>query len=37
MQQTHRILKDFINHDFVEPTELSIFVQNEEHKSILKI
>ena len=35
MQKTHKILKDFRNQNFVEPTELAICVENDAHKKIL--
>lgn len=37
MQQTHKILKNFRNQNFVEPVELAICIKDEEHKEILKI
>lgn len=37
MQQTYKILKDFQNQNFVEPVELAICIEDEEHKEILKI
>lgn len=37
MQQTHRILKNFRNQNFVEPVELAICIKDEEHKEILEI
>ena len=37
MQQTHKILKDFRNQNFVEPVELAICIKDEEHKEMLEI
>jgi len=37
MRQTHRILKNFRNQNFVEPVELAICIKDEEHKEILEI
>ena len=36
MRQTHKILKDFRNQNFIEPVELAICVKDEEHKEILE-
>ena len=35
MQETHKILKDFRNQNFVESTELTICVEDDSHKKIL--
>ena len=35
MQETHKILKNFRNQNFVESTELAICVEDDEHKKIL--
>ena len=37
MQQTHKILKDFRNQNFIEPAELEICVENDIHKEILDV
>ena len=37
MRQTHKILKNFRNQNFVEPVELAICIKDEEHKEILEI
>ena len=37
MRQTHNILKDFRNQNFIEPAELTICVSKDEHKEILDI
>ena len=36
MQKTHKILKDFRNQNFVEPTELAICVKDDDHEKIFK-
>lgn len=37
MRQTYKTLKNFRNQNFVEPAELAICIENEEHKEILEI
>ena len=36
MQETHKILTDFRNQNFVEPTELAICVKDDDHEKIFK-
>ena len=36
MQKTHKILTDFRNQNFVEPTELAICVKDDDHEKIFK-
>ena len=37
MKETNKILKDFRNQNFIEPTELTICVAKDEHKELLDI